>query len=69
MLVVELILDNLKFYTPKVCLDITGKLDKDIKLITDNLQKANTCSILITMTATQYPGCDMTNLSTEEAMY
>jgi hypothetical protein len=55
MLVVELILDNLKIYTAKVCLDITGILHKDIILITDNLQTANTSSILITMDSNSIP--------------
>jgi len=47
--VVELILGNLKFYTANMYLDITEKLDKDLKLINDILQLANTSGILITM--------------------
>lgn len=46
---VELILGNLKFYTANMYLDITEKLDKDIKLINDILHLANTRAIHITM--------------------
>ena len=47
--VVEIILGNLKFYTANMYLDITEKLDKDIKLIDYILQLANTRGLLITM--------------------
>jgi hypothetical protein len=47
--VVELILGNLKFYTANMYLDITEKLDKDLKLINDILQLENTSGILNTM--------------------
>jgi hypothetical protein len=47
--VVEIILGNLKFYMANTYLDITEKLDKDIKLSDDILQLANTSCVLITM--------------------
>jgi hypothetical protein len=47
--VVEVILGTFKFYTANMYLDVTEKLDKDIKLINDILQLANKSGILITM--------------------
>ena len=46
---VELILGNLKFYMANMYLDITENLDKDLQLINNILQLANTSGILITM--------------------
>jgi hypothetical protein len=46
---VELILGNLKFYMANMYFDITETLDKDLKLINDILQLANTSCILIIM--------------------
>jgi hypothetical protein len=48
MVMVKLMLDKLKFHTANMYLDITEKLDKDIKLINDILQLANTSCIIIT---------------------
>ena len=47
--VVELIIGSLKFYTANMYLDITRKLEKDIELINEILQLANTSGILIMM--------------------
>ena len=47
--VVELILDNLKFYTANMYMDITEKIDTGIQKISDTLQLANRSSILFTL--------------------
>ena len=47
--VIEITLENLKFYMVNMYLDITEKLDKTIEQINDILQLANTRGLLITM--------------------